>query len=111
MTSYLPQHHDLYLAEFQTKPRAALSGAIAFDGDVNYTGKAYPMYSLTNNQSRSGNLMQVITEHGLHHLINPKSSSPGSVFEHATSSLLLYGTPCGATYELVHCRASFGSCL
>jgi 5-methylcytosine-specific restriction endonuclease McrA len=111
MTSYLPQHHDTYLAKFQTKPRAALSGAIAIDGDVNYTSKACPMYSLTDNQSRGGNLMQVFTEHSLHYLINPKSSSLGSVFEYATSSLLLYGTLCCATYELVHRRASFGSCL
>ena len=42
---------------------------------------------------------------------NLKSSGHGSVFEHATFSLLLYGISRSVTHELIRHRAGFGYCL
>ncbi|HEX6478805.1 MAG TPA: FAD-dependent thymidylate synthase, partial [Ktedonobacteraceae bacterium] len=42
---------------------------------------------------------------------NLKSSGHGSVFEHASYSLLLYGLSRSVTHELIRHRAGFGYCL
>jgi len=47
-------------------------------------------------------------EHAERYFNNLKSSGHGSVFEHATFSLLLYGISRSVTHELVRHRAGFG---
>lgn len=51
---------------------------------------------------------RTFNEHAERYFNNLKSSGHGSVFEHATFSLLLYGVSRSVTHELVRHRAGFG---
>jgi len=51
---------------------------------------------------------RTFNEHAERYFNNLKSSGHGSVFEHATFSLLLYGISRSVTHELVRHRAGFG---
>ena len=54
---------------------------------------------------------RTFNEHAERYFNNLKSSGHGSVFEHATFSLLLYGISRSVTHELIRHRAGFGYCL
>jgi thymidylate synthase (FAD) len=51
---------------------------------------------------------RTFNEHAERYFNNLKSSGHGSVFEHATFSLLLYGISRSVTHELIRHRAGFG---
>src|SRR3989440_12677748 len=63
---------------------------------------AWQVCYMSFGQSRTFN------EHAERYFNNLKSSGHGSVFEHATFSLLLYGISRSVTHEMVRHRAGFG---